>query len=80
MDTITIANIQKYTIEVKDFSIVVRDGRMPSSRLKYHAPGLEIYVKGSIKVARRDIVNYHAFAICAAHHIPIKKLIAEGWA
>jgi len=80
MDTITIKNVQVFTIEVKDFTIIVNDGRMKGSRLKYHAPGLEIYIIGKVPVYKRDKVNYHAFEIARALHIRLVNLVAMGWA
>jgi len=67
------------TIVVSQTGVTVVDGRVKSSRLKYYAKGLEIYVFGKCTIAQRDNVNYHAFEQCRARHIPLSMLKSEGW-
>lgn len=71
--------MEKITIEVTDGKIIVHDGRLERARLKYYAPGLEIYLKGAVTVKKRDLVNYHAIENCLARHIPIRTLVSYGW-
>ena len=66
------------TIQVSQNSMIVRDGKLPKSKLKYRAPGLEIYLIGEISVSRRAGVNQVAFDICIARHIPLISLSAQG--
>jgi len=68
-----------WTIIVTDGAVVVVDGQEPKSRLKYYAEGLRIYLKGAVKISRRDIVNYHAFEVCQSCHIPVRNLKSESW-
>jgi len=67
------------TIVVKRVGIEVVDARIKGARLKYYAPGLEIYVFGACPVSERDKVNYHAFEQCRMRHIPLKQLVSYGW-
>lgn len=68
--------MEEITIEVRIASIVVHDGRMKGSRLKYKADNLYIYVLGACPAVKRDKVNYAAFEACRARHIPLKMLIS----
>jgi len=67
------------TIEKRIGSIIVHDGRLPKSRLKWTALGLEIYLLGEVKVAHRDRVNFHAMNECLIRHIPLASLVSHGW-
>jgi len=67
------------TIEKRIGSISVHDGRLPKSRLKWTAPGIEIYLLGAVPVASRDNVAYHAMNACLVRHIPLKSLVSHGW-
>lgn len=74
-----IDQVTTYTIAVSDTGVMVHDGKLPGSRRKYHARGLDIYVKGRVSVPMRDKVNYHAFSLARACHIPLIALVSEGW-
>jgi len=67
------------TIVVTPGAVTVFDGKVKGAKLKFYAPGLEIYLKGGVSVRRRDIVNYHAFEIAAARHINPRSLYSTGW-
>jgi len=71
--------MNEYTIVVSYSGVTVHDGLLPKSRRKYWAPGLQINVRGAIPIPMRDKVHYHACSLCAAHHIPLISLTAEGW-
>ena len=71
--------MQTITIDVTEATCIIHDGRLPKSRLKWHAPGLQIFIRGAIPVRKRDMVLYHAFDLCLAHHIPLVQLKSEGW-
>jgi hypothetical protein len=68
-----------YTLVVEPNTIVIYDGRVAGSRLKYYADGLKIFVRGAIPGYRRDAVHYQAFDICLAHHIALRNLKQQGW-
>jgi len=74
-----ITNVATYTIWVTDTGVMVHDGRIKGAKLKYRAPGIEIFVKGRVSVPMRDKVNYHAFSLARACHIPLIALVSEGW-
>lgn len=74
-----IQNVQVYTLWVSDNKVTVYDGRVKGARLKYRAPGLEIFIKGAVVTRTRDTVHYHACEIARAMHIPLRKLVSEGW-
>lgn len=67
------------TIRVSALTMDVVDGRVSKSRLKYVAPGLEIYLVGSVTVARRAAVNHLAMEQALARHIPLISLKSHGW-
>jgi len=72
--------METITIQITETGkIIVWDGRMKNACLRYHAPGLQIYVKGKVSVPMRDKVNYHAFEACRARHIALISLRKEGW-
>jgi len=67
------------TIEKRIGSIIVHDGKLPKARLKWSAPGLEIYLLGPVPTAARDNVQFHAMSACLARHIPLIALKSHGW-
>jgi len=67
------------TIRVSALTLEVVDGREKNARLKYRAPGLEIYLVGHVAAHRRPAVNQVAFDACLARHIPLISLKADGW-
>lgn len=67
------------TIVVGEADLKVVDGKVAGSRLKYHADGLHIYLKGAVPVRKRDKVNYTAFEACRARHISLMALRSLGW-
>lgn len=67
------------TIAVHPLDIIVLDGKLPNSRLKFAAPGLEIYLHGKVSVPRRNAVSYMAMECALARHIPLISLKAYGW-
>jgi len=67
------------TIVVKPMAIEVVDGRVKSARLKYRAPGLEIWLFGKVSVPRRAQVNHMAMECALARHIPLIQLKSDGW-
>jgi len=69
----------EYTIIVSDGAVIVVEGKEPKSKLKFWCDGLRIYIKGAVKLSRRDVVSYHAFDICQQNHIPARLLRSEGW-
>lgn len=74
-----ILSVEAYTIWVTDTGLIVHNGRLAGARLKYRAPGIEIFVKGRVSIPMRDKVNYHAFSLARACHIPLIALVSEGW-
>jgi len=52
---------------------------MKGSRLKWQAPGLEIYIIGACPKAKRDKVQYTAMSCALARHIPLISLKSYGW-
>jgi hypothetical protein len=67
------------TIRATATALEVVDGRVKRSRLKYRAPGLEIYLIGSVSVPRRAAVNHLAMECALARHIPLMSLKSDGW-
>jgi len=67
------------TIEVRDNSVLVHDGKLPRARLKWQAAGLDIYLVGAVTAPRRDKVQYTAMEACRARHIPLLTLKSYGW-
>ena len=74
-----VRNTAQYTIWVTDTGVIVHDGKLPGARKKFYAPGLEIFLKGRVSIPMRDKVNYHAFSLARACHIPLIALVSEGW-
>lgn len=68
-----------YTLHVTETTVIVHDGRLPESRLKYHADGMQVFVKGACPMRKRDSVNYHALELFLAHHFPLRNVVSEGW-
>lgn len=71
--------MEQITIAVHPLDIIVLDGKLPSARLKYQAPGLEIYLFGKVSVPRRAAVNHLAMECALARHIPLISLKSYGW-
>lgn len=71
--------METLTIVVTDNSMRVVDGGVKGARRKYYAPGLEIYIVGRIRAARRDAVNHLAFEQFLARHISLRSVVSEGW-
>lgn len=71
--------METLTIQVTQNAIIVKDGKVARAKLKYYAPGLEIYLIGEVTTGRRASVNQTAFDICLARHIPLIALHATGW-
>lgn len=63
------------TIEIKNAkTVIVHDGRVKKSRLKWTAGNLHIYLLGAITKDNRDMVNWHAQNQCLLRHIPLMQL------
>lgn len=71
--------MEQITIRVSALTLEVVDGRVSKSRLKYQAPGLEIYLIGQVSVPRRAAVNHLAMECALARHIPLLSLKSYGW-
>jgi len=74
MDTITLD-------ASKQIGVMVSDGRMKGARLKWTAPGLQIYLLGTVTPQNRDTLNNIAVNECQARHIPaiaLKKVFNCG--
>lgn len=67
------------TIHVLTDSIVVVDGQMKGSRLKWQAGTFYIYLLGSVPLRKRDSVQYQAMQAAISRHIPLKSLKSYGW-
>jgi len=67
------------TIRVGSMNLEVVDGKERGSRLKYQAPGLEIYLIGRVSVPRRAAINHMAMECALARHIPLLMLKSYGW-
>jgi len=67
------------TIGVTPTTIEVIDGRQQGARLKYQAPGLEIYLIGKVSIPRRAAINQLAMECALARHIPLISLKSYGW-
>lgn len=67
------------TFKITQNAIIVHDGKLPGARLKYYAPGMEIYLSGVVTTRRRDAVNGMAFDCALAHHIPLISLKSVNW-
>jgi len=67
------------TIKVDVMSMEVVDGQVTGARLKYQAPGLEIYLIGRVSITRRPAVNQLAMECALARHIPLISLKSYGW-
>jgi len=48
------------TIECSDNFVLVKPGRLPGSRQRYHSPVLDVFVIGRIRPHQADMVKYHA--------------------
>jgi len=70
MDTITIV--------ITLTTMIVHDGQVKGSRLKYQAPGLDIYIKGACPAKELHRVHYIAMSEALARHIPLVSLKAYG--
>lgn len=70
--------MEKITIDVGSTSMIVRDGEMKGSRLKYQAPGLDIFIKGRVPAKELHRVHYIAMSEALARHIPLVSLKAYG--
>lgn len=71
--------METLTIVVGPLSMTVVDGQVKRARLKYVAPGLEIYLKGQVTTARRAAVNHLAMETALSRHIPLISLKSQGW-
>lgn len=67
------------TIRASALTLAVVDGRERGARLKYQAPGLDIYLIGRVSVPRRAAVNHLAMECALARHIPLISLKSYGW-
>jgi hypothetical protein len=54
--------------------IIVSDGTVKLSRLKWIGTGIRIYLLGAMTDKNRDALNHIAMDLCAAHHIPLVSL------
>lgn len=70
--------MEKITIEVTLTTMIVKDGEVKGSRLKYQAPGLDIYIKGRVPAKELHRVHYIAMSEALARHIPLVSLKAYG--
>ena len=59
-----------YTLVVTATAIIVHDGIVPRSRLRYTAENFRVYVSGHLPVSRLPSVMHMATELCCAHHIP----------
>jgi len=66
------------TIKIDTMSLTVIDGKIKGSRLGYSGGGLEIWLSGSLPVAKRDKVHYHAMQEALARHIPLIQFKRHG--
>lgn len=55
-------------------SVIVKDGRMKSSRLKWTADNLYIYLLGAVTPENRDTLNHLAITACQSRHISVFSL------
>lgn len=67
------------TIWVTENTVAVVEGKVKGAKLKFWCDTLHVYLKGSVPVKKRDMVNYHAFEQALARHIPLRTLKTEGW-
>jgi len=67
------------TVEVSPSKIVITDGYVKGSRLKWRAPGIDIYLKGAVPIKMRDRVQYCVLQACLSRHIPLISLVSYGW-
>ena len=67
------------TIQVTSTGMEVKDGRVMGAKLKYQAPGLDIYLAGRVSIWRRPAVNHLAIEQALARHIPLISLTCYGW-
>jgi len=68
-----------YTLVISENSIVVHDGILPRSRLRYTAENFRVYVNGHLPVSKLDKVMHMALELCISHHIPaitLKRYVA----
>lgn len=70
--------MQTITIVVIAAGVEVVQSRVKSARLKFYAPGLEVYVFGTCPRHMKDAVVYHALEQCRIRHIPTISLVALG--
>lgn len=62
------------TIEVKDESMIMRYEKLSKARLEWLAPGIEIYVKGSLKGVKYEQAANLAMQECCERRIPVISL------
>lgn len=63
-----------YTLVVSPTAVVVYDGQVEGSVLRYSSPTMKIYVHGRFRAAIRSTVQYHAFELFRACHIGLHEV------
>lgn len=66
------------TIEIKEASVIVHDGRLAGSRIYMEAANLRIYKIGVVTSSRKDDVFWHCQNQCIVRHIPLSQLRRVG--
>jgi len=59
------------TLVITANSIIVHDGIVPRSRLRYTAENFRLYISGHLPVSRYPAVTHMANELALAHHIPL---------
>jgi len=63
-----------YTIVVTDNTMILHDGRVSDSRLRWYADGFRVYVIGAVSVRKMDALAHMAMEVALSHHIPLRTL------
>lgn len=68
--------IATYTIEVKPRAVIVHDGRVVRSRIRFvHQDGLHIYLlRADGEEVPFDLISYHALELCRRHGMSVRLL------
>jgi len=67
---------EEITLKVERTSVIVAIGK--AGRLWYQAPGLDIYVVGSVRLAQMHIIHYQAVCEAINRHIPARLVRSVG--
>jgi len=63
-----------YTIVVTENTMILHDGQVPGSKLRWYADGFRVYVSGAVPVRKMDALAHMAMELALAHHIPLRTL------